>query len=49
MLRVGELRAFHGPRTQGAKPVKELAIVVGLLALWFLLQTVILPKFGVST
>jgi len=29
--------------------MKELLIVAGIVAFWFLLQYVILPRFGVST
>jgi hypothetical protein len=29
--------------------MKETALLFGILAVWFLLQSVILPRFGVST
>lgn len=29
--------------------MKEAALLLGILAVWFLLQAVILPRFGVST
>jgi hypothetical protein len=29
--------------------MKSLLLIVGVVVVWFLLQTVILPRFGVST
>lgn len=29
--------------------MKDLALVLGIVAVWFLLQTVVLPYFGIST
>ena len=29
--------------------MKSLLVIVGVVVVWFLLQTVILPKFGVQT
>jgi hypothetical protein len=31
------------------KPVNDLLVMAGIFAAWILLQTVILPKLGVST
>jgi len=31
------------------KSMKEIALVIGIVAVWVLLQTVVLPYFGVST
>jgi hypothetical protein len=29
--------------------MKELVVLIGILAVWFLLQAVVLPRLGIST
>ncbi|MGW8320299.1 MAG: hypothetical protein ACWGSD_01970 [Thermodesulfobacteriota bacterium] len=41
-------RTAH-PVTEKENPMKEMALLLGILAAWVLLQSVVLPYLGVST
>ena len=48
MIRMAVEENGH-PVTEREKPMKEMALLLGILAVWVLLQSVVLPYLGVST
>ena len=40
---------FNSLLTEKEYPMEEMALVLGILVVWVLLQSVVLPRLGVST